>query len=101
MINNLSQLKKAMQKGAKFRILNHKKPECIGEIRTVNVVQTNGFYSYVDNPNHKSYLANDGKGLWYAYGKASDYEFDNGKISMYRNFNQVHELVMTIKMMED
>lgn len=106
MINNLSQLKKAMKKGAKFRILDHTRPECIGEIRTVGAVQTNRFYSYVDDPNHKTYLANGGKGLGCDYRKASDYEFDNGKISMYINFNDgkhkpIHELIMTIEMVED
>ena len=48
-IKNLSQLKKALQKGRKFEVVEHYiKPDMTG-IREVNVVQTNGIYSKFPN----------------------------------------------------
>lgn len=79
-IKNLSQLKKAVNNGCCFTIVQHyRKPECSGQKRKPNVIQTNGFYSIVlDNPNHPLNLNNRGRGTWFAYGKASDWTFENG-----------------------
>ena len=49
MIKNLSQLKKTLQKGVKFKINDHQKPNLIGQVREVNVVQTNSLYTIVHN----------------------------------------------------
>lgn len=74
---NLSMLKKALKKGSKFVIVtNYQKPDWVGE-RIVNVVQTNGIYSY--NPNDESFhTMNGGKGSWLSFGKAADWKFEDG-----------------------
>lgn len=79
-IKNLSQLKRAIKSGCKFIIRKHYiKPEYEGQIRKPNVVLINGFYSIEDgNPDSKITLANNGKGSWIEYGKASDWKFENG-----------------------
>lgn len=81
-IKNLSQLKKAIAAKQKFRILKHYVHEDFaGQIRTPNVIQTNGFYSIIaEDPTHKITTANFGKGYWCEYGKASCYEFTDESI---------------------
>ena len=80
MINNLSQLKKAINNGQSFKILKHYiHPEYTGQVRKPNKIQTNGFYSIVENePNNPLNTVNYGKGSWVEYGKASEWTFDNG-----------------------
>lgn len=82
MITNLSQFKKAMKAGQKFQIIEHFNfPERNGEIRQPNVVQTNGMYTTIpDNPDSNVTKANNGRGSWIAFGKASDWTFTNGVI---------------------
>lgn len=79
-IKNLAQLKKAIKSGNKFIIRKHYvRPEYEGQIRKPNVIQTNGFYSIEDGkPDSKVTLANNGKGSWIEYGRASDWKFENG-----------------------
>ena len=79
-IKNLSQLKKAIEEKRRFEIVNHYiKPEHIGQIRKPNIVQTNGFYSVMDEqPEHEISKANYGKGCWLDYGKASEWKFEDG-----------------------
>ena len=45
MIKNLSQLKKALQPGVGFQIVEHWKQELVGQIREVSHVQCKGFHS--------------------------------------------------------
>ncbi len=82
MIQNLSQFKKAMKAGAKFQVIEHFNfPERNGEIRQANIVQTNGMYTVIpDQPESTISKANNGKGSWIEFGKASDYTFCNGVI---------------------
>lgn len=76
MINNLSQLKKALQKGVKFQVIDHQMPHLIGQIREVNVVQTNGLYTIVhNNKTGEVSTANGGKGYRMDFSKASHYVF--------------------------
>ena len=86
-IKNLTQLKRAIKEGHKFIIRKHYiKPEYEGQIRKPHVIQTNGFYSIEDRkPDSEVTLANNGKGSWTGYGKASDWTFKNGicKMSCY------------------
>ena len=64
MIKNLSQLKKKLQPGARFQIIEHWKKEFIGQIREVSHLHSNGFHSKVlDDPQHWVSLANDGKDI--------------------------------------
>lgn len=84
-IKNLSQLKRAIKEGRNFIIRKHYiRPEYDGQIRKPNVVQTNGFYSIEDGkPDSKITLANNGKGSWVEYGKASDWKFEDGVCKQY------------------
>ena len=81
-IRNLSQLKKALTHGRTFEIVEqYLKPEMSGQIRRVEVVQTNGIYSHAvggcDAETQSMINAwNYGKGSWVSFGKASDWVFD-------------------------
>jgi hypothetical protein len=79
-IKTLADVKRAIKNGFCFTIKKHYiKPECDGQTRKPNVVQTNGFYSVIPNePEHPISLANNGKGYWLEYGKASEWSFENG-----------------------
>ena len=76
-IKNLAQMKKAINNGLGFVIVEHYiKPELTGQRRKPNVVQTNGFYSIVPGePGNFVSKANEGKGFWFSYGKAKDWIF--------------------------
>lgn len=94
MIKNLSQLKKAVNNGLSFKIVKHYiKPEYTGQIRKPNKIQTNGFYSIVENePENPVTLANYGKGSWIEYGKASDWIFENGICKQSCRGNDIWEI---------
>ena len=84
MVQNLSQLKKALANGAEFEIIEHYlKPEHSGEVRMASVIQTNGMYSVVTNGKNESVVneANDGKGFWIGFEKASQWAFDGEDIT--------------------
>ena len=84
MIKNLSQLKKFCVNHPYFEIVAHCRPECVGQIRKVNVVDTTGFYSVIpDNPNAKATLANRGKGSYLGWNKAPFWKFENNIASIY------------------
>ncbi len=84
MITNLSQLKKKMQKGTRFQILEHGRPECVGEEREVTYANTQCFYSIVPGqPNNRASLANNGRGSTLWWSKAPFWSFQDGKCSLY------------------
>ena len=64
MIQNLSQLKRAINEKKRFEIVRHfKHPAFAGQIRKPNKLQTNAFYSVVDGqPEHEVSKANGGIG---------------------------------------
>lgn len=83
-VKNLSQLKKALASGTPFEITAHyMHPDYAGQVRVVQVMQTNGMYTgmYNDKAARINTL-NGGKGLWCSFGKASDWSFDGEKISL-------------------
>ena len=47
MVKNLSQLKRSLQSGSRFRVIDHGRPACVGEERQVTYANTQGFYSIV------------------------------------------------------
>jgi len=99
-INSLSQLKRVLQVGTKFKVIDHCRPELIGQIREVTKVQTNGIYTILpDNPEHKYSTCNGGKGSWMEYNKSSYYEFD-GRIRWYAMpvGSENNELIMEIQL---
>lgn len=84
MIKNLSQLKKYFATRPEFEVVAHCRPECVGETRKVNVCDTTGFYSIIpSNPNAKATLANNCKGSWLGWSKASFWKFENNVASIY------------------
>ena len=44
MIKNLNQLRRTLREGTQLEILDHCRPECIGQIRNITLVNTQGFY---------------------------------------------------------
>lgn len=84
-IQNLSQLKRALQVGARFEILEHwKKDSAAGEIRRVTSANTVSIHTVVEGqPDHKNSLANNGDGILLWFEKASDWEFHDGVCSIY------------------
>jgi hypothetical protein len=86
-IKNLSQLKKAIQAKTPFVFVEHNlHPECVGQIRIPNIIQTNAFYSVVkDEPDHPVSKANCGMGYRMDFGKADRWEFDNGICKAFLN----------------
>ena len=87
MITNLSQLKKALTKGAKFQIVEHYiKPAWTGQKRVVKNVQTNGIYSAIDGePGSELSNLNYGKGIWLSFDKAANWVFGNDNTATYTN----------------
>ena len=73
-----------IQENREFVIKEHRIERFLGQKRTPNIIQSNGFYSIVTGqPEHEVSLANDGKGSWIEYGRASQWEFQDGLCSMY------------------
>ncbi len=84
MIKNLNQLKRKMQKGTRFRVLDHCRPECVGEEREVTYANTQGFYSIVPGkPLCRTSLANNGRGSTLWWSKAPYWDFQDGSCSLY------------------
>lgn len=83
-IKNLTQLKRVIQEKREFIIRAHRLNKFLGQRRIPNVVQSNGFYSVISGqPEHEVSCANRGKGSWIDFGKATQWEFQDGKCSMY------------------
>ena len=83
-IKNLAQLKRVIQEKREFIIRAHRLNIFLGQRRIPNVVQSNGFYSVISRqPEHEVSCANRGKGSWIDFGKATQWEFQDGKCSMY------------------
>ncbi len=74
MIKNLNQLRRTLREGATtvLEILDHCRPECIGQIRNITLVNTQGFYSTVANqPDASANRGNGGRGpiLWWGQSR--------------------------------
>lgn len=81
-IKNLNQLKKALTVGAHFHIISHFSPECVGQVRKVASVNTQGIYTIVpDDPDANENFANNCKGSYLAWDEASDWDFTDGVCS--------------------
>ena len=103
MICNLNQLKKALAAGRDFEIVEHYiKPEMAGQIRAVNVLQTNGMYTHVvggcaHDMKDKVNGWNEGRGSWIGFGKASDWKFCDGLCTQSRN----GRTIWTVRVIEE
>lgn len=104
MIKNLSQLKKQLTAGTEFEIVKHCRPEQIGEIRRVNIANTQGLYSIIPNePQSKTTLANGGRGSWLGWSKAPFWEFKpDGTCLLYNSDEKRTEdyLILSIRLRE-
>lgn len=89
--------------GTQLEILDHCRPECIGQIRNITLVNTQGFYSTVANqPDASANRGNGGRGpiLW--WGRAAHWQFADGVCSVFDS-EQKHteeELVMSFRVLE-
>ena len=103
MIKNLNQLRRTLREGTQLEILDHCRPECIGQIRNITLVNTQGFYSTVANqPDASANRGNGGRGpiLW--WGRAAHWQFADGVCSVFDS-EQKHteeELVMSFRVLE-
>lgn len=80
MIENLSQLKKAINNKQQFRVVRqYVKPQFEGEIREITKTQSNAFYSKaINNPNSETLNYNGGLGSILWYGNSKNWKFENG-----------------------
>lgn len=80
---NLAQLKRALVIGAEFEISSRFSDNNM-ERRRVNDADTTSIYSIVPfDANAKATMANNGRGSWLQFGKASFWRFKNGLCSRY------------------
>lgn len=87
-IKNLSQLKKILVKGKKYRVIKHCiRDEYSGQLRYINIKQTNGMYSkIVDDPDCKVSNCNHGKGIWSDFGKATNWVFKDNLCTFFDKY---------------
>src|SRR5699024_11421765 len=84
MIKNLSQLKRALRPGMRLEVIGHCRPGCIGQLREVTWVNTQGFYTKTLNPpDPKLNAANEGRGAILWWGAARTWEFEDGVCKSY------------------
>ena len=85
-IKNLAQLKRALTVGTEFEITSYIRDDVVNQLRRVNDADTTAIYSIrPDVPDDKSTtLANNGRGSYLPWEKASDWEFVNGSCTAYR-----------------
>ena len=103
MIKNLSQLKMALKKGARFEIISHCRSECVGELREVNMADTQGIYTIVlGEPDNKSTVANGGRGTWLSWEKAPAWTFHDNVCSLYQRDSEHTEqnLILAFRVLE-
>ena len=103
-IKNLAQLKRGIQEKREFIIRAHRQEKFLGQKRIPNVLKSNGFYSVISGqPEHEVSRVNHGKGSWIDFGKAAQWEFQEGTCSMYLpEMEHISEnLIWTIEFCED
>lgn len=103
MIKNLNQLKRALWPGIRLEILDHCRPQCIGQLREVTLVNTQGFYTKVLNqPDNQINAGNNGRGSMLWLGPAKTWAFENGICSSYQyGDNTKKNLIVTFRILEE
>lgn len=100
MIKNLSQLKRTLVKGVEYEVIAHARPECVGQHRRVNYADSTGIYSIIpDQLDSRETLANNGKGTWLGWSKASFWKFENDTCTLYdsdKDYTPEH-IIISIK----
>ncbi len=103
-IRNLNQLKRAMKTCPKFEIVDHCRPECIGQIRRVTLANTQGFYSGMEGqPEHEINRGNGGLGLVLWWGKAASWDFRDGLCTQYNKGAEhtAQNMVISFRILEE
>ena len=103
-IKTLADVKKEMKAKRPFYVVNHRVLDYIGQIRIANIIQSNGVYLHVyGEPINPTTLANNGRGSWLEYGKASDWEIDDltGHCILYSGEHKTDNLVFEIVFLSD
>lgn len=86
MMTNLAQLKRSAAVGAVFEVVAHWRTDFVGQVRQITKSSTSGMYAAVlGQPDHMVSRENDGKGYYIKWGSASNWEFENGVCSLFRN----------------
>ncbi len=101
-INNLEQMKKALRKGVTFKVIDHQKPQCVGQIREVTITKKVGVYTAIfEDKDNEFSKANGGKGNWLSFDRASHYIFDNNSIKWYAKpvGNADNRLIMEFRLL--
>lgn len=103
MVKNLSQLKKALKAGVKFKIVAHCREEYVGDLRKVTLANTQGFYSVNAKRMDNTTTANNGKGSVFWWSNAPFWSFENGLCSVYTSDKQhdSEHLIMSFRILDD
>jgi hypothetical protein len=104
MITNHSQLKKQLVTGVEFDIVEHCRPEVIGERRRVNYADSTGIYT-IKSTDLDGVLskANGGKGSYLRWEKALFWEFrDDGVCALYSSASDKtpENLIIALRLIE-
>lgn len=100
-IKNLSQLKKNLQEGMEFEIVDHVRKECIGQHRRINGKNTVDITSEILDETGK------GNGLksHLDFGKSGSWHFNNGLITKTNGLNNANknedEVVISFRLIDD
>lgn len=103
MIKNLNQLRRTLREGTQLEILDHCRSECIGQVRNITLVNSQGFYSTIVNqPGASANRGNGGRGpiLW--WGRAAHWQFKDDICSVFDSEKEHTEeqLVMSFRVLE-
>lgn len=102
MIKNLNQLKRRLRPGTRLEVTGHCRHGCIGQLREVTWVNTQGVYTKILNPpDPRINAANDGRGSIMWWGAASTWSFEDGVCSSYTNQTKTAEtLIMAFRVLD-
>ena len=104
MIKNLNQLRRTLREGMRFEIIGHYRSECIGQVREIAQVNTQGFYSRVlSQPDASVNKGNGGRGPVMWWGRAAHWQFEDGVCSIYESEKEHTEdrLIMSFRLQEE
>ena len=100
---NLNQLKRALRPGIRLQIVDHRRTECINQLREVTWITSNGFCTKVLNqPADKIDAGNNGRGAMLWWGPASTWTFENGECSSFTyGGNRKETLIIAFRVLNE
>jgi hypothetical protein len=93
----MTELKHTLTAGAEFEIIDHCRPEAVGEVRRVSYANTQGFYTTIPaDPDGKISKGNGGKGSFLGWSSAKFWRFkENNVCALYSSMEeQDHETII-------